>query len=390
MRILALNPYHGGSHKVFLDGWIAHSRHEFDVLQLPAYKWKWRMRHAAMTFAEHLNSGARISSMTEDLAIGSYGSFPLLKPNDPTWDAIFCTDMLNLAEFRGLCPPAIRKLPTVVYFHENQLTYPSEDAERDLHYGFTNLTTALAASAVWWNSEFHKDTFLGAAAELIGRMPDFQPEFAIDAIRAKSRVRPPGVVPIGVGECKSDNESPLHIVWVSRWEHDKDPETFFAALHELASKDIPFTVSVLGESFANQPECFEIARRELGERVSHWGYLESADSYRRALQSADVVVSTARHEFFGIAVVEAVSASCFPCVPRRLAYPEVLGDEPAYFHDGTVEGLVECLTSFADSHRLREIRATRLERSDGITQRYAWSLSSTVFDELIAKASGAA
>ena len=51
MRILALEPYYGGSHQAFLDGWIAHSQHEWTVVSLPAYHWKWRMRHAAITMA---------------------------------------------------------------------------------------------------------------------------------------------------------------------------------------------------------------------------------------------------------------------------------------------------------------------------------------------------
>ena len=54
MRILALEPYYGGSHRAFLDGWVAHSRHEWTVLELPAYKWKWRMRHAAITLADRV------------------------------------------------------------------------------------------------------------------------------------------------------------------------------------------------------------------------------------------------------------------------------------------------------------------------------------------------
>ena len=54
MKVLALEPYYGGSHKAFLDGWRAHSRHEWTILGLPAYKWKWRMRHAALTFAEQV------------------------------------------------------------------------------------------------------------------------------------------------------------------------------------------------------------------------------------------------------------------------------------------------------------------------------------------------
>ena len=52
MRVLGLEAYYGGSHKAFLDRWCAVSRHEWTVLDLPPNKWKWRMRHAAVTFAE--------------------------------------------------------------------------------------------------------------------------------------------------------------------------------------------------------------------------------------------------------------------------------------------------------------------------------------------------
>ncbi len=98
MRILAIEAYYGGSHKAFLDGWVGSSRHEWTVLELPGYKWKWRMRHSAITFAEEV--GKRVE-------------------NGERWDLVFCSDMLNLAEFLGLGPAAIKALPSIVYFHEN-------------------------------------------------------------------------------------------------------------------------------------------------------------------------------------------------------------------------------------------------------------------------------
>ena len=49
-------------------------------------------------------------------------------------------------------------------------------------------------------------------------------------------------------------------------------------------------------------EVFEIARRELDEHVLNWGYQSSRESYLRVLQSGDVVVSTAIHEFYGVAM----------------------------------------------------------------------------------------
>jgi glycosyltransferase involved in cell wall biosynthesis len=336
-RILALNPWHGGSHRAFLDGWIQHSQHEFTVLPLPAYKWKWRMRHAAVTFSQQLH----------ELLTGDSG-------DRPEWDALFCTDMLGLAEFRGLCPEAVRQLPAVVYFHENQLTYPTQkDEERDFHFAYSNMTSALAADSVWFNSSFHRDEFLGALRDLLRRMPDFGHEDSVDAILARSSIQPPGIE-IPATRRESDRVSaresgPLRIVWASRWEHDKNPELFFAALDELSQRDVPFELSVLGESFRSSPSCFDEARVRFSDSIRHWGFAKDRADYLRILSESDVVVSTASHEFFGISVLEALAAGCRPLVPRALAYPETLGADSDSFHDGTAPGIAAALARLSDA-----------------------------------------
>jgi hypothetical protein len=49
-------------------------------------------------------------------------------------------------EFRGLACRDIRELPALIYFHENQLTYPVRvESERDYQFAMTNMTSALAA-----------------------------------------------------------------------------------------------------------------------------------------------------------------------------------------------------------------------------------------------------
>jgi len=309
MRILALEPYYGGSHKAFLDGWSGTGRHSWSILSLPAYKWKWRMRHSAVTFARQVE---------RQLSEGS------------RWDLLLCSDMLNLAEFRGLTPRCIRDLPAVVYFHENQLTYPVRcENERDFQFAMTNLTTALAADAVWFNSAFHRDSFLNALGSLLNRMPDYQPVEAIEQIRGKSEVHPPGITPLPRRQIRVPG--PLRILWAARWEHDKNPEDFFAAVAKLKDRHIPFRISVVGEQFREVPAVFAEARAPFADHIDRWGYQQERADYEAALLEADVFVSTAVHEFFGLSAVEATLAGAYPLVPKRLAYPEVFT-----YQDGTV------------------------------------------------------
>ena len=105
-----------------------------------------------------------------------------------------------------------------------------------------------------------------------------------------------------------------------------------------------FDVALAGSNVRQQADEFEAARERLGERVVHYGRAGGGE-YARLLWQADVVVSTALHEFFGIAIVEAMYCGCFPVLPRRLAYPERI---PAQYHrqclyDGELDGFLERL-----------------------------------------------
>ena len=50
-----------------------------------------------------------------------------------------------------------------------------------------------------------------------------------------------------------------------RWEHDKDPDTFFQVLFDIAKSGSIFQLSVLGENFSQVPPIFKEAKEKLGE-----------------------------------------------------------------------------------------------------------------------------
>lgn len=310
MNVLALEPYYGGSHKAFLDQWRARSRHSWTVLTLPANKWKWRMRHGAHALADE------VAALQEE------------GKGHRRWDVIFCSDMLNLAEFYGLAPVELRAVPAVAYFHENQLTYPVRcETERDYHFGYTNMTTAVAARRVWFNSEFNRSSFLEALPTFLKRMPDHYPEGIVEQILARSEIQHPGIEELPKRGPR--NPGPLRILWAARWEHDKNPAAFFQAIASMERAGVDYRISVIGEQFRDCPPIFAQAHRDFAHRIDRWGYQQTREEYVQALLDTDVFVSTATHEFFGLSAVEAIAAGAYPLLPNRLAYPELLSDVPS-------------------------------------------------------------
>ena len=368
LRILALEPYYGGSHKAFLDGWIARSRHDWTVLSLPATKWKWRMRHSAITMA---------GQVAEAVSRGQ------------SWDVLFCSDMLGLAEFVGLAPEAVQHLPRIAYFHENQLTYPVEhEREYDYHFAFSNMTTALAANAVWFNSAFHRDSFLSALEKFLRRMPDYLPLDRVESIRERSVIKYPGIESFPTRAKRG--EGPMRILWAARWEQDKDPETFFGALSLLRKRKIEFQLSVIGGGNSRAlPKVFARSKKTFAKHIEKWGYLESRDEYIKALLWADVAVSTAKHEFFGISMVESAAAGAFPLAPERLAYPEVLGESAdngveAFLYAGGAKKLADSLTRLAELLAKGDLWQGQPLRGRQRVARFNWQTRAEELDEAVA------
>jgi glycosyltransferase involved in cell wall biosynthesis len=362
LNILAVEPYFGGLRADFLEGLRAHSRHKWTLLTMPAKHWKWRMRGAAMHLARELKRSAR-------------------------FDLVFAGDFLNVAELKALAPEAIGRLPVVTYFHENQLSYPLEPGQRrDPQYALINLSTCLASRQVWFNSAFHRDAWHAALRTMLASMPDYVPEGLVDGLVSKSRVMPPGMNlgPLAAGRRRErPPQSPLTILWNHRWESDKNPETFFETLIFLAQEGVPLRLAVVGEASRKWPPIFEKARKALADRLVRFGYVPRRDAYEALVCQADIVVSTAHHEFFGAAVVEAVAAGCFPLVPPRLSYPEII---PPEFQE----------TFFYSTDRELRVKLARLLAGKGPwdrayklsehVQRYDWSQMIRSYDDAFDRA----
>ncbi|NXJ74649.1 GTDC1 protein, partial [Trogon melanurus] len=456
MSVLLIEAFYGGSHKQLMDLLQEDLQEDCVLCTLPAKKWHWKARTAALYFMQTV-------------------------PTSANYRTLFASSVLNLAELAALRPD-LGKLKKVLYFHENQLAYPVRKCqERDFQYGYNQILSCLVADVVVFNSAFNMESFLTSIGKFMKLVPDHRPKDLEKIIRPKCQVlyfpvrfpdvsrfmpehklahlkkvigvkrngdacrlealpdqqkssaimkssdarRESGLCEAQPGLCSTrheglpspvtararsseseasestnpcqeeeeakrhltfnlssissgwdDPQRPLHIVWPHRWEHDKDPETFFKVLLKLKEEELPFHVSVLGETFTEIPDIFAEAKKALGSSVVRWGYLPGKDDYFQALCVADVVVSTAKHEFFGVAMVEAVHCGCYPLCPKALVYPEIF---PAEYLYSTPEQLFKRLQNFCKRPDI-----VRKHLYKGETAGFAWAALGGKFRSLLA------
>ncbi len=303
-RCLFIEPFYGGSHKAFADGLVRHSRHEYSLLTLEGAEWRKRMRRGAIELAKQ--------------ATALEGPF----------DLVIATDMLDLPVFLALTRPRFDRTPVLFYFHENQFTYPRiKGTKFNSWFGQVNYLSALAADAVAFNSEFHRRDFVGALRQMTQEPNNWLVAERIDDIEAKSSVLPVGVDLAWLDAVRVERGQPPVVLWNHRWEFDKAPEGFVRALAGLAEEGVEFQVTVAGEPGLNPHPGLVKLPELLPGRIRHHGYAPTREDYGRLLWESRVVVSTTRHEFFGISTVEAMYTGCLPITPDGFSYPELLPKE---------------------------------------------------------------
>ena len=361
-RYLFLEPFYGGSHRAFADGWVARSRHAIDLVTLPDRFWKWRMRGAALHFARKITSPSR-------------------------YRGLIATDLMSLSDLKALWGAATPR--ALLYFHENQLSYPVPEGESiDYQFGFTDITSALAADRVLFNSSFHHDSFFSNLPGFIGMMPEYNPKWVIEEIRARSGTLHPGCDFAGGPSDvdRRDTDGPPLVIWNHRWEFDKRPEDFFAALDAVLGRGREFRLALLGENFQFVPKDFIAARERYGPRVVRYGYVEDRVEYMDWLRRGSVVISTAQQENFGLSIVEAVRMGCFPLLPDRLSYPELLEKR---FHSTclyrSTEELVDRLDRLLAGPEATESQRRDLAESMG---RFSWDARIEAFDAALDRLAG--
>lgn len=326
-RILLLSGYDAASHKRWREQLTGlFDDYHWHTLALPPRYFSWRIRGNALTW---LNE-------------------PCLQDN---WDLIIATSMVDLATLKGF-HPQLARTPCLLYMHENQFAFPVSNKQKSsVEPQMVNLYSAISADCVVFNSAWNRDSFLSGARDFLDKMPDGVPEGLIAGLQEKSRVIP---VPI---EDRLFCERPStinwacpHLLWNHRWEYDKGPDRLLKLLQALDKRSVPFRLSVVGERFRSHPAAFDQVHQQFESRIEQWGFLESRDDYDRLLASADIVLSTALHDFQGLSMLEAMASGCIPLAPDRLAYREYVPEFCRYGSDEQnadreAEAATDCLVN---------------------------------------------
>lgn len=313
MRVLLLSAYDAPSHRHWhqclregLADW------DWQLLTLPPRHFSWRVRGNPLHW-----------SIAERAVL------------ERPYDLLLATSMVDIATLRGLVP-ALAGMPAVMYFHENQFAYPEGRGEHGmLEAQMASLYSALAADLLLFNSDYNRSSFLAGSEELLKRLPDFVPDGIATGLSNKSYILP---VPISVPPHAPPVAAPgldsqgIQVLWNHRWEYDKGPAQLLEIVELLLAGDSVFTLHMVGQQFRERPPEFATlaARLDKAGALGHQGYVENAESYQGLLCACDVVLSTALHDFQGLAVLEACAAGCTPVVPDRLVYPEWFAPEFRY------------------------------------------------------------
>lgn len=307
-RVLFLEPWLGGSHRSLSDAWTSRSRHHVEVRGLAPRHWRWRQEASGWELAR-------------------------LVAGEAPPDVLVVSDFVDLPRLLGFLPAAWASVPTIAYFHENQLTYRPSDARaavpEDAHAAFANVLTAVRADHVVLNSSFHRDDLAAAGDRYLRTLPRPSPRAEFAAAMKSAHIVPPApeleAIPLGPG---GPDGGALRVLFPHRLEEDKDPSAFARAVESASRCGAHIEVVLTG----GEPE------RARGEALDALALLEAhlvsagmrdRGEYLELIGTCDVVASTARHEFFGIAVAEAMAAGCAPLLPDRLNYPALVELLPA-------------------------------------------------------------
>ena len=333
-RILLLSAYDAASHKYWREQ-LQQQLPEFNWTQLalPARHFNWRIRSNAMQWASQ-----EVERLTQ------------------SQDLLLATSMVDLATLRGLIPD-LAQIPSVLYFHENQFAYPSGQQRREnVEPLLVPLYSVMCAEQVAFNSTFNRSSCIQGAQSLSKRLPEALPTRLFEKLEASLVLPVPLVPPPELSAMHNKHENiasaadsaigsaALEVVWNHRWEYDKGIGLLAEIVALVQKRELPIRFHIVGQQFRDKPQGFCAIEESLAQISEQsgiargaFGYIEDREDYQRLLKNAHLVLSTADHDFQGLAVQEACLAGCQALVPDALVYPEYIPTDQRFAVDRDVQ-----------------------------------------------------
>jgi glycosyltransferase involved in cell wall biosynthesis len=301
-RILLLSAYDAKSHQYWHQQLVdMFPQHTWKILTLKDRYFSWRMGGNALSFKAQYHESL-----------------------EQEYDLVMATSMTDLSTLRSLYPN-LCQIPNLLYFHENQFAYPENKQQQGLlEIQLKSLLSATSADKIAFNSNYNRNTFFAGVESFIKHMPDGVPTNLLSSLQNKTSVIPVPIKP----DCKPNHtkkhleNNNIEVIWNHRWEHDKGPETLLEVM-KLCQNNKNIKFHVIGQQFRKTPFSLQQIQEHHQSQCLSLGYIKSRTQYVKTLQSADIALSTAHHDFQGIAMLEAVACGCKPIAPNRLVYPEL-------------------------------------------------------------------
>ncbi|XP_039194176.1 glycosyltransferase-like domain-containing protein 1 isoform X4 [Crotalus tigris] len=350
MSVLLIEAFYGGSHKQLMD-LLQEEIGECVLFTLPAKKWHWRARTAAVYFMQNV-------------------------PASADYRILFASSVLNLTELVALRPD-LGKLKKILYFHENQLTYPVQKCqERDFQYGYNQILSCLVADLVVFNSIYNMESFLTSIGKFMKLIPDHRPRHLEKLIRPKCQVlyfpiKFPDVsrfilkntLPHTAEALDAKGIGATSLLFEMPFQEQKREAANIINVHNL--DQTPGHQKVESGFCCSWPEKQHLCQEEESEHATPLDHsLGSLKHQQRPL-----------HIVWPHRWIEAVHCGCYPLCPNSLVYPEIF---PAEYLYSTPEQLIKRLQNFC---KRPEIIRKHLYK--GETSQFSWAALHGKFRSLL-------
>lgn len=286
LDILAIEPFYGGARRAMMEALTRYSRHNWNLMKLPARRMDRRLAAAAQWFAEQISRQP----------VGRY-------------DILFTSEAINMADFVRTMPELSKK-PIIVYYHDNQLPAEGARAESPLH--LVNLSTANTATEIWFNSLYHLKSFLRKATSLIEKHPELSGRNPLPKLTGMAQLMPPPI------DFVLDQERLPH-------QLARNPKLVLVESFGCDVNALNQGLNLL-ERRAERIQLITIDRIDGMETEFPVEVVSSLkeEAVIKAISTAGIMLSTRNEPATDWLAIRALATGCWPIFPDSGVYPELL------------------------------------------------------------------